>query len=284
MLECVANVAEGRDRARLARLADACGAALLDLHTDPDHHRSVFTLAGARPDDAVRAVERLAEAASALLDLDGHDGVHPRLGALDVVPFAVLDEPTSLAVDAAHRFASWLGSTLAVPSFFYDDADPDHRTLPELRRTAFTLRAPDVGPAAPHPRLGATAVGARAPLVAVNCWLDRDDPALAATVAAAVREQSGGLPGVRARGWSLPSVGAAQVSMNVADLAATGVEAACEEVRRRVEAAGGAVTRVEWVGLVPDAEVRRCSAEFRAWSGLGDALSLEGRLRAARRP
>ena len=144
-------------------------------------------------------------------------------------------------------------------------------------------RTPDAGPPAPHPTLGATAVGARAPLVAVNCWLDRDDVPLAASIAATVRGRDGGLPGVRAFGWSLDSAGRAQVSMNVTDLAATGVEAACSAVRDRAEAAGATVERVEWVGLLPAAEVDRCSPAFRAWSGLDHSRTIEDRLETARR-
>lgn len=282
MLECVANVAEGRDSGLLETLAAACGPALLDLHTDPDHHRSVFTLAGPGDRDAAVAVAGLAAAVAAHVDLRAHRGVHPRLGALDVVPFVALDEPGPVAADAARTFGTWLAESLQVPVFFYGDADPEHRSLPELRRGAFTGRAPDVGPPAAHPRLGATAVGARAPLVAVNCWLDRDDAALARSIAAEVRGRDGGLGGVRALGFSLPSAARAQVSMNVTDLAATGVEAACSAVRERAETAGGAVERVEWVGLLPASEVARCSAAFRAWSGLDPSRTIEDRLAAAR--
>ncbi len=280
MLECVANVAEGRDARRLDRLALVCGPPLLDRHVDPDHHRSVFTLAGPAAADAVAAVTGLAEAVAGELDLRGHEGVHPRLGALDVVPFVALHEPRPLAVEAAHGFGAWLAHGLAVPVFWYDDADPRRRSLPELRRSAFMGRPPDLGPSAPHPTLGATAVGARAPLVAVNCWLDRDDRSLAVSIAAAVRGRDGGLPGVRALGWSLESAGRAQVSLNVTDLAATGVEEACTAVRDRAAAAGAAVERLEWVGLLPAAEVDRCSAEFRAWSGLDRSNTVEGRLTA----
>jgi glutamate formiminotransferase len=283
VLECVANVAEGRDAARLDLLGRACGAALLDLHADPDHHRSVFTLAGPGDHDAPVAAARLAEAVAAQVDLRAHRGVHPRLGALDVVPFVALDEPRPVAAQTARAFATWLGASLGIPAFWYDDADPQHRSLPELRRTAFADRTPDAGPPAPHPSLGATAVGARAPLVAVNCWLDRDDAPLAASIAATVRGRDGGLPGVRALGWSLDSAGRAQVSMNVTDLAATGVEAACTAVRDRAEAAGATVERVEWVGLLPAAEVDRCSPAFRAWSGLDHSRTIEDRLQAAGR-
>jgi glutamate formiminotransferase len=278
VLECVPNVSEGRNARVLAALRDACGSSLLDVHTDTDHHRSVFTLAGPGARDAFDAVEQLARAVADAVDLRAHDGVHPRLGALDVVPFVALDEPMTVAVDAATAFAEWIATELKVPVFRFDAADPLGRALPDMRRDAFVRRSPDDGPAAPHPRLGAVAVGARPPLVAVNCWVDRADPGLARAVAAAVRERDGGLPGVRALGLAVPSLDASQVSMNLVDLDRCGVEPACTEVRRRVEAAGADVTLVEWVGLVPAAELARSSPEFLEWSGLGPDLTIEARL------
>ena len=142
---------------------------------------------------------------------------------------------------------------------------------------------PDFGPPAPDPRTGATAVGARAPLAAVNCRLDRDDLALARRLAHEVRGRDGGLPGVRALGFRLASLGAAQVSMNVTDLAATGVEEACTAVRRAAERAGATVAAVELVGLVPAAEQARWSDAFREWSGLTADVTIEARLAARRR-
>jgi glutamate formiminotransferase len=278
VLECVPNVSEGRDETVVATLADACGASLLDVHRDADHHRSVFTLAGPGPRDATAAVRALARAVAEHVDLLDHRGVHPRFGALDVVPFVALDEPGSVAVDAARGFADWIAAELGIPVFLYDDADPEGRSLPDARRTAFDARAPDRGPAAPHPRLGAVAVGARPPLVAVNCWLDAGDVAVARGVAAAVRERDGGLPGVRALGLALPGAAATQVSMNLVDLDATGLEAACTEVRRRAEAAATRVTRVEVVGLVPAAELARCRQAFLDWAALGPDITIESRL------
>jgi glutamate formiminotransferase len=149
--------------------------------------------------------------------------------------------------------------------------------LPAVRRDAFTGRAPDFGPTAPDPRLGAVAVGARNPLVAVNLELDDDNLALARRVASVIRECDGGLPGVRALGLSLSSVGRAQVSMNLVALEATGLETACTAVRELVETDGGSVRRVELVGLAPLAALDACSAEFLAWSGLGADDAIETR-------
>jgi glutamate formiminotransferase len=280
VLECVPNVSEGRDRTVLRALSGACGPPLLDLHVDVDHHRSVFTLAGAGTTESVRS---LAREVAERVDLRRHEGVHPRLGALDVVPFVALDgtRPTD-AVDAAHEFAAWVADAITVPVFFYDRADPAARSLPETRRDAFTARTPDLGPTAPHPALGAVAVGARDPLVAVNCELARDDVLLARAIASQVRERDGGLPGVRALGLHLDSVGRAQVSMNLVALERTGVQAACRAVDTLARDAGTAVARVELVGLLPAAELARCDDAFREWSGLGPDDTIEGRLTAPR--
>lgn len=280
MIECVPNVSEGRDLAVLDRLARACGPSLLDRHVDPDHHRSVFTLAGPGAWDALAAVVDLAAATAGALDLKAHRGVHPRLGVLDVVPFVALDEAFLHAVDAAYSFAAWINTELGVPVFFYDGCADGFRSLPEVRRLAFAGLDPDLGIPEPHPRLGAVAVGARRPLVAVNCWLDTDDLALARAVAAAVRERDGGLPGVRALGLALASRGVVQVSMNLVDLERTGLEAACTAVRARVEEAGERVSSVELVGLLPAAERERSSAEFLEWAAIGPDLTIEARLAA----
>jgi glutamate formiminotransferase len=281
MLECVVNVSEGRDQEALRALAAECGAALLDLHCDADHHRSVFTLAGPEDADAVRAARALAEAVEARVAMAGHDGVHPLLGALDVVPFVGLHETDAEragAVRAAREFGAWWAETHDVPVFLYDDADPSGRDLPRTRREAFTTRAPDFGPSTPHASLGATAVGARRPLVAINVWLATDDVGVARRIAASVRERDGGLPGVRALGLALASCRQVQVSMNLVDLARTGVEAAVAEVRERARREPAEVTSVELVGLVPRRELDRCSAAFREWAGLGGDIAVEDRI------
>jgi glutamate formiminotransferase len=278
MLEAVVNVSEGRDHAVLDALAAACGGALLDLHSDPDHNRSVLTLATSEPGGADAAVRRLATVVAEDVSLVDHTGVHPRLGALDVVPFVALPPtPADVAVAAARAFGHWLATTMGVPVFFYDAADPSGRTLPDTRADAFVARAPDVGPAAAHPRLGATAIGARPPLIAVNVELDRDDLPLARSVAKGVRERDGGLAGVRALGFRLESSGHAQVSMNLVDLPTTSLERACNEVRDRLRREGVGVARVEIVGLVPAAELDRCSDRFVEWSGISSEQTIEAR-------
>ena len=188
MLECVVNISEGRDAAALAAMDAACGADLLDRHTDAHHHRSVFTLVG------VDAPRRLAFVAVERIDLRGHHGAHPRLGVVDVVPFVpIADSTMAEAVSARDAFGTWLAAELAVPSFRYGP----ERTLPDVRRGAFHELAPDIGPSTPHPTAGATAIGARAPLVVYNVWLGSS-----ATVARRGRDRRGGAE------WADSDVGA----------------------------------------------------------------------------
>lgn len=279
VFECVPNVSEGRDRETVDRLAAAAGAPLLDVHTDRDHHRSVYTLGGDLTAVATSA-RRLAEQAFLHVDIGDHQGVHPRRGALDVVPFVALDPSARpAAADAARQFAGWVAGTLEVPVFLYGGADPEGRTLPDLRSGAFDRFRPDRGPGRPHPSFGVVAVGERPPLAAVNCLLDTDDVEAADAIARAVRERDGGLPGVRALGFALASRGRVQVSMNVTDLTRTSVEQACTTVRTLARDRDVDVAEVELVGLVPEAEYERWSGGFVEWAGIGPDRTVEARLR-----
>ncbi len=280
MLECVPNVSEGRRREVLDRLTEACAPCLLDVHADADHNRSVYTLAAPTAEEIEACARQLAEAVVRDTDRSWRNGVHPRLGVLDVVPFVApsgTPDARASAVRAAQYFAGWLGDAHDVPTFLYGEADPEERSLPRLRRDAFVRRAPDFGPAEPHPTLGATAVGARAVLVAVNCELNRDDVDLARRIAHDVRESGGGFAGVRALGFELASRRTAQVSMNLTDLSATGLEQACAEVARLARAEGADVARIELVGLLPRDELELCGPAFRRRANIGDEQTIEGR-------
>jgi glutamate formiminotransferase len=242
----------------------------------------VFTIATREAATTEAATRRLTDVALEDLDLREHAGVHPRLGVVDVVPFVALaPTPADIAVTAAHAFGAWLARAHRVPVFFYAEAAADRRTLPDVRRDAFTpALPPDLGPAAPDPRAGATAVGARPPLVAVNVELATDDLTVATRIARETRERDGGLLGVRALGLPLESRGTVQVSMNLVDLAHTGIERACTEVRDRARVWEVGVARIELVGLLPAAELARCSDGFRAWSGLDERATVEARVHA----
>jgi glutamate formiminotransferase len=248
---------------RLADAVERAGARLVDVHSDVDHHRSVFTFLGAR--DAVeRAALALAVLALELIDLRQHAGVHPRLGAVDVVPFVPLSGlPMADAVASARRVGSALASRGRVPVFFYEEAAvvPGRRDLPELRAGGFERLAvrladpgwrPDAGPAAPHPSAGATIVGARGPLIALNAMLDTDDLAAAQAVASAIRQRSlGGLPAVRALGLLLPSRHAAQISMNLLDYRRTPPHAVMDRLDKETRQRNLTITDWELVGCAP---------------------------------
>ncbi|MCU1455105.1 MAG: Formiminotransferase domain protein [Acidimicrobiales bacterium] len=232
MLEAVINVSEGRDRLVLAAIAESAGRGLLDVHSDRHHHRSVLTVVG---EDAARAVAR---AAVDRIDLRHHDGVHPRIGAVDVVPFVALGTAGAHeAVAARDRFAAWAAAELGLPCFLYGP----ERTLPSVRRDAFRTLAPDVGPARPHPSAGAVAVGARPLLVAYNVWLASADLEQARALAVALRG-----PAVRALG--LPVGDRVQVSMNLIDPATVGPAEVVDRIAAQV-----AIERTELVGLAPAA-------------------------------
>jgi glutamate formiminotransferase len=299
-LESVPNVSEGRRPAVFDRLVAALsghpGATLLDASRDPDHNRSVFTLAG----DAAglrAALLALYAVALAEIDLGHHQGVHPRIGAVDVVPFVALgDTPKMAAVAAARDLAREVAARFDLPVYLYEEAasSPHRRQLAGLRRggpegLAARLAAsppdwlPDFGPPRLHPTAGATAIGARPFLVAANALLDSADPEVARAVARAVRTSSGGLPGVRALGLHLPSRGLAQVSMNLIDVARTPPAVAFAAVDREAARLGARIVERELIGLVPEAalvgEGEEAERLREAWAG----RTLEARLGAGGR-
>ncbi len=268
MLECVINVSEGRRADVIDALTDAAGRALLDVHTDAVHHRSVFTLAGQHVEHAARS---LAAAAVETIDLRAHAGVHPRLGAVDVVPFVPLPGAVMAdAVAARDRFSRWFARTAGVPCFRYGA----ERTLPDIRRHAFDLLAPDDGPPVPHPTAGACCVGARTMLVAYNLWLARGNGGNAGAVARSVAAEVRG-PAVRALGLVMGD-GGAMVSMNLLDPLSTGPAAVYDAVASRAE-----VARAELVGLLPAAVLDATPRDRWASLDLAPSRTIEARLEQA---
>lgn len=269
LIESVANFSEGRDSRRIDGLVSAMNsvgrAAVLDVHTDPDHNRSVITVAG-EPDAVAEASLRGVGQAAQSIDLTRHTGAHPRIGAADVIPFVPL-EGTSLADCAAlaHDVGREIWARFRLPVYFYGAAAlrPERAALENIRRGQFEVladaavlfpdRAPDVGGPALHPTAGAVAVGARNFLIACNVNLDTSDLATANKIARTVRASSGGLPDVKAIGVALPSRGLAQVSMNLTDFRQTPLAELFEAVRREAARYGVAVVEEEIVGLVPRA-------------------------------
>jgi len=232
----VVNVSEGRRASVVGAIAAAARDHLLDTHSDAHHNRSVLTMAGPQVEEAAR---RVVTEAVTRIDLRSHTGRHPRLGAADVVPFVPL-KGSSLedALLARDRFARWAGGSLGVPCFLFGP----ERSLPDVRRSAFTSLVPDTGPSRAHRSAGAVCVGARGLLVAYNLWLAPGSSVqLARQVAAAIRG-----PALRALGLDLD--GRAQVSCNLIDPLVVGPDAAFDAVARHA-----VVQRAELVGLVPAA-------------------------------
>ena len=272
MIECVPNVSEGRDPEIISRIADAIVRAdcrLLDVHSDPDHNRSVYTIVGEAEQIEYGAVA-LAESATALVDLAAHCGVHPRIGAVDVIPFIPLGStPMSKCVDVARNVGRTLGKHLDLPVFLYGAATQSRQrmSLPGIRRGGMKALArrlndtpPDFGPWHLHPTSGAVAIGARPLLVAFNVVLDTNDIAAARAIAAAMREVNGGLPGVKALGFALASRGLVQVSMNLTqvprnedDIARPTLPRVFQYAESEASHLGIAVLESELVGLVPKA-------------------------------
>jgi len=293
VLECVPNVSEGRSPAVIDRLGRAIsqvkGVRLASVHIDPDHHRSVFTFLGA-PEAVQAAALSLARAVFETVDMRAHQGIHPRLGALDVLPFVPLRDLTMAdAVAVARAVGERVAAHHGLPVYLYGAAAtaPGRRSLLAVRagqyeglptRLADPSWRPDFGPARFEPRLGALLVGARDVLVAYNVWLDTDDAAAARAIARAVRESAGGLPALQAMGGRLERRGIAQVAMNLLDYRVTSLPQAFDAVRSEAARRGVGVRRGELVGLAPRAAFAGRSPESVGLVDWSDAGYLESYL------
>jgi glutamate formiminotransferase / 5-formyltetrahydrofolate cyclo-ligase len=262
LFEIVPNLSEGRDATTIDAAIDAAratGAHVLHHTSDPVHNRSVLTIAGTEI-QVLNAAVAIAGVAVERIDLREHQGVHPRIGALDVLPFVPLRGATLAdAVALAHEAGARIWERYRVPSFFYGAAarDPQRELLADVRAgefegldERFDRLPPDVGEIAKHDRAGAIAVGARAVLVAFNVELETSDLALAKAVARSLRESSGGLFTLRALGLRL-SEGVVQVSLNVTDVEATPLYRIVESIARLAAKSGVAIRRSELIGLIP---------------------------------
>ncbi len=295
LVECVPNFSEGRKVETIAALVEAISevetACVLDTHIDPDHNRSVITFV-ASPERIVDAAFNSVARASQLIDMRTHSGVHPRLGATDVLPFVPvagvsLAECTVLAHQAGERIAR----ELAIPVYFYESAalKPERTQLEDVRRGALELlrkeiavepsRAPDVGPSCVHETAGAIAVGARPFLIAFNINLATKDVSIARNIARAVRARSGGLPFLKALGFELSTRGLAQVSMNLVNYQQTGMTAAYQAVRREADRLGVSIAATEIVGLVPRAALDREAEYFGKLENFSEDKIIENRLK-----
>jgi glutamate formiminotransferase / 5-formyltetrahydrofolate cyclo-ligase len=294
IIECVPNVSEGRRPDVLAALAGSLaavpGVRLLDWSADRSHNRSVFTLAG-EPAPLGEAVLTLFERALALIDLRTHRGVHPRIGAVDVVPFVPLEGATMAeCVTLARTTAARVAERFQLPVYLYEEAaaEAGRRRLEDIRRGGLEGLAarmqsaawrPDHGPAAPHPTAGATVIGARKLLVAFNVNLNTDRLDVARLIAAAVRSSGGGLPHVKAIGVRLEDRGIVQVSMNLTNVERTPIFQAFEAVRREAARHGVGVLESEVIGLVPAGAVADVAAHYLQLARFGAGQVLELKLR-----
>ncbi len=294
MILSVPNVSEGRRLDVIDLMADAIrrvpGARLLDSSSDVSHNRSVFTVAG-EPPALEGAVMALVERAVVDIDLRTHRGEHPRLGAIDVVPFIPL-AGASMAdcVALARSVGAALAERLLVPVYLYEEAatSPARKNLENIRRGQFEGLAakmttpgwvPDFGPPAPHPTAGATIVGARPPLIAYNVNLATDRIEAARRIAAAVRSSSGGLRAVKAMAVALHHRGIVQVSMNLTNYRETSILQAFEAVKREARKDGVSILESEIVGLVPAAAFAGTTASDLQLTGLGPDRILENKLK-----
>jgi glutamate formiminotransferase len=297
LIECVPNFSEGRRPEVLDEIVRAIrqieGVSLLDASRDESHNRSVVTFAGG-PEPVVRGAMAAVGRALELIDMEQQSGAHPRIGAVDVIPFVPLgDTRMDECVDLARRFGEQVAKVFGLPVYLYGEAAlrPERRRLADVRKGQYEglreeigtnpERAPDYGPAKLHPRGGAVAVGARKPLIAFNLNLATDDLEIAQRIAESIRESSGGLPAVQAMGVLVAVPDGrqlAQVSMNLVDWEQTGIPTVVREVRRLARQAGTDIDHAELIGLAPTAALLEVSADALNMRGFSPDQALELRL------
>jgi glutamate formiminotransferase len=294
IIECIPNVSEGRRPQVIAAMVDAinavAGVRLLDQSSDASHNRSVFTIVG-DPASLEQAVLSLFERAIADVDLRTHRGEHPRLGAVDVVPFVPIEGVTMAdCVALARKVGAAVAERFHLPVYLYEEAstDPARRNLEDIRRGEFEGLAakmaaggwtPDFGPAAPHLSAGAAVIGARMPLIAYNINLATNRLDVAKHIAAAIRHSSGGYRFVKAMAVTLEDRGVVQVSMNLTNYEKTPIFRVFETVKREAARYGVMVLDSEIVGLVPSAALVRAAAFYLQIDGFKAEQVLETKLR-----
>ncbi|MBW2637924.1 MAG: glutamate formimidoyltransferase [Deltaproteobacteria bacterium] len=290
IIECIPNFSEGKDGEKIQQIVEAVsktdGVKVLDFTMDRDHDRSVITFIG-RPEDVLRGADAACEKALELIDMRTQCGVHPCIGAVDVVPFVPLQGATMAdAVGIAHRFGHAFGEKHHIPVFFYGEAslNPERKILSSIRRGQYEgleekLKdpswRPDAGPCHFNPQCGATAVGARKPLIAFNINLDSNNLTIAKEIAKEIRESSGGMKNVQAIGIPLESREIVQVSMNLTDHEVTSVKTVFDAVRDKANVSGINVLESELIGLIPRRAIEDTTAEYLILEGFGPEKILE---------
>jgi glutamate formiminotransferase len=284
VIECVPNFSEGRDEGIVRSIVEAIGGAesvlVLGWEMDRDHNRSVVTFAGspdAVVDGAVRGVGRAAD----LIDISRHEGVHPRVGAADVIPFVPLDGGTmEQCVDAAHLAGQEIWNRFRVPVYFYESAAriEGRKRLERVRRPGFDGLPPDIGDVAEHPTAGAAVVGARGFLVAYNINLTTHDVGIARAIAKKIRESSGGFPFVKAIGLPLASRDCAQASINFSNFAKTPFDKVWETVAQEAARLGTSIASSQLIGFVPRRAYEQAPEFFQHAENFSESRILENRI------
>jgi glutamate formiminotransferase len=289
MIECVPNFSEGRDQAVVSAIADAIaavqGVLLLGSESDADHNRSVITFAGS-PEAVVEAAVRGAGKAAELIDLSAHQGVHPRVGAADVIPFVPLEgaplEGSTMrdAVAAAHRAGEEIWRRFGVPVYFYEHAAriAGRRRLEKVRKRGLDGAPPDIGNRSEHPTAGASMVGARGFLIAYNVQLATRDAAIAQAIARKIRESSGGFPHVKAMGIYLSSRDCAQVSMNLVDFLHTPLDRVYDAIVAAAREQGTEAASSQIIGFIPRRAYETAPEFFRRAENFEESRILETRI------
>jgi glutamate formiminotransferase len=294
VVECVPNFSEGRRRDVIDKIISSIksvtGVKLLDVESDTDHNRSVVTFVGDR-ESVKEAAFRGAKTAEELIDLNKHRGQHPRMGALDVLPFVPISGVSMKdCVAVANQVGERIARELGIPVFLYEAAArrPERKNLENVRRGEFEglrdsidrddSRIPDYGPREVHPTAGATAVGARMPLVAFNVNLRSTDVTVAKDIAKKIRASSGGMPHVKALGLSLADRGMVQVSMNLTDYTVTSVSKVFEAIQREAKDRGIEIAEGELIGLIPLDAVCEVTAKALMMGTFGGKQVLERRI------
>jgi len=294
IVECVPNFSEGRRKAVVDKIVYSIrsvpGVKVLDVEMDQDHNRSVVTFAGGK-DQVQEAAFRGARAASELIDLNKHTGQHPRMGALDVLPFVPISGVSiEECVEIANKVGAKIGRALKIPVYMYEAAArrPERKNLENVRRGEFEglreaivtdeSRYPDYGPRMLHPTAGAVAVGARMPLIAFNVNLKSRDLRVAKEIAKKIRASSGGLPNVKALGFALEARGLVQVSMNLTDYTVTPISKVFEAIKKEVEERNVEIEEGEIIGLVPLDSVCDLAARYLKIAGFTSNQVLERRI------
>lgn len=276
--ESIINISAGKHLKQIAEITDVGSICCLDVHSDPDHNRSVITLGSNDLDEVVNAAKAITKKSFTLLDIDQHSGVHPRLGSVDVVPFVSYDNqrtlPTDETVNTSIQFGEWINTNFDTAVFYYDFANPEFISLPYIRKNAFKTLEPNIKSKFPS-RHGAVCIGAREPLIAINVNIGISDLDFAKSIASEIRESSGGIVGVRAIGLRLASQNCVQVSMNIVDATNVNSGEVCLKIR---DLARDYDSSVELIGLVPRFHYENWDKEFLQWSKLSPDIVIEERL------